>query len=164
MTFGRYHVVDRIREDETGEVYSAIDQAMWDLRGKILGLPVYKLLGGPNDAAGVRGYYAATVRNLEEGRRLRENAASQGITWPLAPRSNKLSKILPLATREFRSMTAWPSKVEGSVLTAITSGRDGLAAAPVRNARAAATTIKCLTVFMTSTPKNSRDNLPVRTD
>jgi serine/threonine protein kinase len=28
VTFGRYHVVDRIREDETGEVYSAIDQAM----------------------------------------------------------------------------------------------------------------------------------------
>jgi hypothetical protein len=29
-----------------------------------------------------------------------------------------------------RSITAWPSNVEGSVLTAITSGLDGLAAAP----------------------------------
>ena len=63
-----------------GSAISAIDQAMWDLRGKILGLPVYKLLGGPNDPAGVRGYYIASGRNLDELRRLRETAASQGIT------------------------------------------------------------------------------------
>jgi galactonate dehydratase len=63
-----------------GSAISAIDQAMWDLRGKILGLPVYKLLGGPNDPAGVRGYYVASGRNLEELRALRANAASQGIT------------------------------------------------------------------------------------
>ena len=63
-----------------GSAISAIDQAMWDLRGKILGLPVYKLLGGPNDAAGVRGYYASSARTLDELRKLRESAASQGIT------------------------------------------------------------------------------------
>src|SRR5579884_1056094 len=63
-----------------GSAISAIDQAMWDLRGKILGLPVYKLLGGPNDPAGVRGYYIASGRNLDELRSLRANAASQGIT------------------------------------------------------------------------------------
>ena len=63
-----------------GSAISAIDQAMWDLRGKILGLPVYKLLGGPNDPAGVRGYYVASGRNLDELRALRANAASQGIT------------------------------------------------------------------------------------
>jgi galactonate dehydratase len=63
-----------------GSAISAIDQAMWDLRGKILGLPVYKLLGGPNDAAGVRGYYASNARTLDELRKLRESAASQGIT------------------------------------------------------------------------------------
>lgn len=62
-----------------GSAISGIDQAMWDLRGKILGLPLYKLLGGPNDAAGVRGYYQASGRNLEELRKLRETAASQGI-------------------------------------------------------------------------------------
>jgi galactonate dehydratase len=63
-----------------GSAISGIDQAMWDLRGKILGLPVYKLLGGPNDPAGVRGYYASNARTLEELRKLRESAASQGIT------------------------------------------------------------------------------------
>src|SRR5581483_1707605 len=63
-----------------GSAISAIDQAMWDLRGKILGLPVYKLLGGPNDPAGVRGYYASSARTLDDLRKLRESAASQGIT------------------------------------------------------------------------------------
>src|SRR5882724_9981397 len=63
-----------------GSAISGIDQAMWDLRGKILGLPVYKLLGGPNDPAGVRGYYASNARTLEELRKLRESASSQGIT------------------------------------------------------------------------------------
>lgn len=30
-----------------GSAISALDQALWDLRGKMLGVPVYKLLGGP---------------------------------------------------------------------------------------------------------------------
>jgi len=63
-----------------GSAISGIDQALWDIRGKVLGLPVYKLLGGPMDQRGVRGYYHARGRNLEELRKLRENAASQGIT------------------------------------------------------------------------------------
>jgi galactonate dehydratase len=63
-----------------GSAISGIDQALWDLRGKILGVPVYKLLGGPNDPAGVRGYYQAGGRNLEALRALRATAASQGIT------------------------------------------------------------------------------------
>lgn len=63
-----------------GSAISALDQALWDLRGKILGVPVYKLLGGPNDAEGVRGYYVANARTLEDLKRLRETAASQGIT------------------------------------------------------------------------------------
>ena len=36
---------------------SGIDQALWDIRGKVLGKPVYELLGGPLDDRGVRGYY-----------------------------------------------------------------------------------------------------------
>src|SRR5215469_5273111 len=63
-----------------GSAISAIDQAMWDLRGKILGVPVYKLLGGPYDPDGVRGYYVANARTLEDLKRLRETARAQGIT------------------------------------------------------------------------------------
>ena len=42
-----------------GSAISGIDQALWDIRGKVLGMPVYKLLGGPVDPRGVRGYYHA---------------------------------------------------------------------------------------------------------
>src|SRR5579883_801024 len=63
-----------------GSAISAIDQALWDLRGKILGVPVYKLLGGPNDPEGVRGYYIANARTLDDLKRLRETARAQGIT------------------------------------------------------------------------------------
>ena len=63
-----------------GSAISAIDQALWDLRGKILGVPVYKLLGGPNDPEGVRGYYVANARTLDDLKRLRETAHAQGIT------------------------------------------------------------------------------------
>ena len=63
-----------------GSAISALDQALWDLRGKIMGVPVYKLLGGPNDPEGVRGYYIANARRLEDLQRLRETARAQGIT------------------------------------------------------------------------------------
>jgi galactonate dehydratase len=63
-----------------GSAISGIDQALWDIRGKVLGLPVYKLLGGPMDPRGVRGYYHARASNREELARLRESAASQGVT------------------------------------------------------------------------------------
>src|SRR5437016_3329003 len=63
-----------------GSAISALDQALWDLRGKILGVPVYKLLGGPNDPDGVRGYYVANARTLDDLKRLRETARAQGIT------------------------------------------------------------------------------------
>lgn len=63
-----------------GSAISALDQALWDLRGKILGVPVYKLLGGPNDPEGVRGYYIANARTLAQLQQLRTRAAAQGIT------------------------------------------------------------------------------------
>jgi galactonate dehydratase len=63
-----------------GSAISALDQALWDLRGKILGVPVYKLLGGPNDPDGVRGYYVANARTLDDLKALRETAQAQGIT------------------------------------------------------------------------------------
>jgi len=40
-----------------GSAIAGIDQAMWDIRGKVLGQPVYRLLGGPLNPRGVRGYY-----------------------------------------------------------------------------------------------------------
>ena len=63
-----------------GSTISGIDQALWDLRGKILGMPVCKLLGGPFDDRGVRGYYHARARTLDDLKRLRESAGELGIT------------------------------------------------------------------------------------
>jgi L-alanine-DL-glutamate epimerase-like enolase superfamily enzyme len=37
------------------QVYSAIDLALWDLKGKAAGLPLYKLLGGARESAPVYG-------------------------------------------------------------------------------------------------------------
>ena len=63
-----------------GSAISGIDQALWDIRGKVLGLPVYKLLGGPFDPRGVRGYYHARAGTPEQLRKLRETAVSLGVT------------------------------------------------------------------------------------
>jgi galactonate dehydratase len=63
-----------------GSAISGIDQALWDIRGKLLGMPVYKLLGGPMDARGVRGYYHANARGLDELKRLRQTAVSLGVS------------------------------------------------------------------------------------
>src|SRR5215831_15047532 len=63
-----------------GSAISGIDQALWDIRGKAMGMPVYKLLGGPFDARGIRGYYHLRVRSKEDLPRTREEARRQGIT------------------------------------------------------------------------------------
>jgi galactonate dehydratase len=64
-----------------GSAISAIDQALWDIRGKALGVPVYRLLGGPLDARGVRGYYHADgVRTPDALARLRETAIQEGVS------------------------------------------------------------------------------------
>jgi galactonate dehydratase len=47
---------------------------------KVIGMPVYKLLGGPRDARGVRGYYHASARNREQLMKLRETAVAQGVS------------------------------------------------------------------------------------
>ena len=63
-----------------GSAISGIDQALWDIRGKVLGQPVYRLLGGPVDARGVRGYYHARASTPDELAALRESADELGIT------------------------------------------------------------------------------------
>lgn len=63
-----------------GSAISGIDQALWDIRGKVLGLPVYRLLGGPIDPRGVRGYYHARANTFEELVALRESAEELGVT------------------------------------------------------------------------------------
>lgn len=64
-----------------GSAISGIDQALWDLRGKALGVPVYQLLGGPHDDRGVRGYYhAENARTDEDLAKLRETALSTGVS------------------------------------------------------------------------------------
>jgi galactonate dehydratase len=63
-----------------GSAISGIDQALWDIRGKIFGMPIYEMLGGPVDPRGVRGYYHASARTIEDTRALREKAKEQGVT------------------------------------------------------------------------------------
>ena len=63
-----------------GSALSGIDQALWDIRGKVLGQPVYRLLGGPIDPSGVRGYYHARANTREEMAQLKENAEALGVT------------------------------------------------------------------------------------
>jgi galactonate dehydratase len=63
-----------------GSAISGIDQAMLDIRGKVLGLPVYQLLGGPFDSRGVRGYYHADGQNREQLQKLRGTAMQIGVS------------------------------------------------------------------------------------
>ncbi len=63
-----------------GSAIAGIDQALWDIRGKLLGMPVYKLLGGPFDPKGVRGYYHVRASNPAEMREVRAKAKELGIT------------------------------------------------------------------------------------
>jgi galactonate dehydratase len=63
-----------------GSAISGIDQALWDIRGKLLGMPVYKLLGGPVDPRGVRGYYHTQARTRDELMKLRGTAIEQGVS------------------------------------------------------------------------------------
>ncbi len=63
-----------------GSAMAAIDQALWDIRGKVLGQPVYKLLGGPYDKEGVRGYYHVRATTPAEMREVRAKAKQLGVT------------------------------------------------------------------------------------
>jgi L-alanine-DL-glutamate epimerase-like enolase superfamily enzyme len=53
MVYWRLQGVGRL--GLVAQAYSAIDLALWDLKGKAAGLPLYKLLGGAREAAPVYG-------------------------------------------------------------------------------------------------------------
>ena len=63
-----------------GSAISGIDQAIWDIRGKVLGMPVYHLLGGPVDPRGVRGYYHAQAWTLDAAKELGDQTRKAGVT------------------------------------------------------------------------------------
>src|ERR1041385_1310353 len=63
-----------------GSAISGIDQAIWDIRGKVLGMPVYEMLGGPIDPRGVRGYYQSDGRTLAQIREFRDQTKAAGVT------------------------------------------------------------------------------------
>src|SRR5690348_17251706 len=63
-----------------GSAISGIDQALWDIRGKVMNMPVYEMLGGPIDVRGVRGYYHASAWTLAETRELRDKTKAAGVT------------------------------------------------------------------------------------
>ncbi|MBC7237185.1 MAG: mandelate racemase/muconate lactonizing protein [Chloroflexi bacterium] len=69
------HAVERIwdkmyrhaihgRKGETMMAISAVDLALWDLKGKLLGAPVYKLLGGPSRDK-IRAYASMLGHSIE---------------------------------------------------------------------------------------------------
>jgi len=63
-----------------GSAISGIDQALWDIRGKVLGRPVYQLLGGPFEPRGVRGYYHVNAATKDQLAEVRASARRLGIT------------------------------------------------------------------------------------
>jgi galactonate dehydratase len=70
---------------------SGIDQALWDLKGKLLGVPVSALLGGPREARIpiYSHFHGSSIAELidDAQRRISEgyNALKSGIAWSIAP-------------------------------------------------------------------------------
>lgn len=72
---------------------SGIDHALWDLAGKVAGLPVYKLLGGPTRDR-IKVYKGIGGGTLEQAVENAKNAVAQGFkaikTGPAGPRPARI--------------------------------------------------------------------------
>ena len=120
-----------------GSAISGIDQALWDIRGKVLGMPVYKLLGGPVDPRGVRGYYHARAGTKEQLMKLRENAVEQGVTCFKSgiPGLTSGSRRTPRSTAPFGACSCF-AKGSGRIsISASTSMRRRVRASPRSSSR-----------------------------
>ena len=83
---------------------SGIDQAMWDLKGKALGVPVYELLGGPTRDK-IRVYaHAGTLAQMKERRTQGFTAFKTGPAKKRPARIVETKAFVDNATREFASL------------------------------------------------------------
>jgi len=77
---------------------SGIDQALWDIKGKFFGVPVYQLLGGPMRSR-VRTYAHMRGSNLDEVIQNAKNSVEEGFTvFKTGPADGP---VRPLDTVEF---------------------------------------------------------------
>src|SRR5205809_850380 len=84
---------------ETGIVLLAIDEALWDIKGKALGLPLWKLLGGGRDRIAT---YASGA--LRRGLKLDEAVTAAGRLREKGHRQTKMQLGLPGVTSPAREV------------------------------------------------------------
>ncbi len=83
---------------------SGIDQALWDLKGKALGVPVYELLGGPTRDK-VRVYaHAGTIAQMKERKAQGFTAFKTGPAKKRPARIVETKAFVDNAVREFASL------------------------------------------------------------
>jgi L-rhamnonate dehydratase len=69
-----YHV----RTGILAQAISAVDQALWDIKGKFLGQPIFRLLGGATDTVEVYTTFGLPVLNRDELAEFARQLVSQG--------------------------------------------------------------------------------------
>jgi galactonate dehydratase len=83
---------------------SGIDQALWDIKGKALGVPVYELLGGPTRAR-VRVYaHAGTVERIQQRKAEGFTAFKTGVFKERPARLVENKAFIDRATQRFAEL------------------------------------------------------------